>query len=598
MLRMSFKIACEIYQSPLKYTIYYQVPNKFDQSNSLSHQILPRSLRKEQMANDTRPHQSWENDLNVNYTVGIDLGTTNIVVATCLSPEEGDPPFMKPMVCVTLNYPATYQFNPRDFVDEEGAPKLVDSPQLPTLHVTEIKKFLGLSACDMRTVNQEGNYNYPLADACIVSQGVTASPTQIVAQMAQKIVEHFEGRDATIEAVCTVPAYFGESQRRATKEALKMAGIDVVALLNEPTAAAVAHASQIPPQKRVLVVDVGGGTTDVTALQKTEKELCVQATSGDPHLGGQELDRVIVDMILARRNIPTTSTKKRKQGLACPDDSTRKKLLQEARRCKENLSTCLQEVFQIKTYNGVEVEWSEILTKEELREALLPTCQQVSVHIQEVLRAASWKPEDVDILLLVGGSTRVPVLRELILNDLPKAQLLDNVNPDFAVAEGAALHMLRLDSERRESRPSEIARVKDILSQAIGVATVGDYFSVLIPANTPIPWRAKDYFQTASDFQRKVTLEIYQGTASTASSNQLVGIFEMAIEPRVKGEIRICVEFDLTEDGILDVTAIELGGGGNRRNVKINRKNNVGGVEESSQRDKYLTVDKDMKSDF
>ena len=511
----------------------------------------------------------WE---RVRYSIGIDLGTCNIVAATCLLPEEGDPPFAKPMTCIALNYPAECEFSPENFpanpVDGSEPPR----EKVPGVHLSEIKKFLGLSPEDMRIVNGEGDYGYPLEKGHFKMKGASATPEEIVAFMAKRIANHFEASKKEVNAVCTVPAYFGETQRRATKKALELAGIHAVSLVNEPTAAAIAYSTQIAPGSRVLVVDIGGGTTDVTALEKVGTELQVRATSGDPHLGGQELDRRLVELVLGR-----------KESEGAPDNATRLALMREAKRCRETLTTESQVTFKLSEFNGDEVDWEEMISAIEMDSAIRATCQQVTAHIDEVLSAVNWAPSKVDTLLLVGGAVRTPLLRQIIMAEVPKAKLVKNVNPEFAIAEGAALHMQSLeDIEKTGSTKADIAPVKDVLSKPMGVATIGDYFSVIVKGNTPIPWRASQYFQTSVDFQRKVTLEIFQGTASSASLNTLVGVFEMPIVPRLKGEIKIKVEFSLTSDGFLNVTATEINGNGNKRTVKINRKSEPGNIEETT----------------
>ena len=375
--------------------------------------------------------------------IGVDFGTTNVVVASILTPDENDPPSVTPATCISMNYEAKCVLSLDQFPDAALPPSATS--QTPPMEITEIKKFLGQTDATAHMINAEGNYGYDLHDLHIRAGGAAARPERIAAEIAKRIVTHHAPDKSKVYAVVTVPAYFNDAQRRATKDALAQAGITVVSLINEPTAAALTYASRIPADSKMLVVDIGGGTTDVSALEKKDG-LHVRGTSGDPHVGGQEIDRLLVELILTRKAAFAPKDHKKKKGKAPlttpkPDANTRAVMMTEARRVKEYLSNHRQCDFRLEAFNGRPLHLEERVTVEQLNAAISATCQQITVHIEEALRIAKWEASEVKTLLLVGGASRIPLLHKIAREELPNAAILQNTNADTAIAEGAALYM-------------------------------------------------------------------------------------------------------------------------------------------------------------
>lgn len=320
--------------------------------------------------------------------IGVDFGTTNVVVASILTPDDTDPPSVTPTTCISMNYEAKCVLSLDQFPDAALPPSATS--QTPPMEITEIKKFLGQTDATAHMINAEGNYGYDLHDLHIRAGGAAARPERIAAEIAKRIVTHHAPDKSKVYAVVTVPAYFNDAQRRATKDALAQAGITVVSLINEPTAAALTYASRIPADSKMLVVDIGGGTTDVSALEKKDG-LHVRGTSGDPHVGGQEIDRLLVELILTRKAAFAPKDHKKKKGKAPlttpkPDANTRAVMMTEARRVKEYLSNHRQCDFRLEAFNGRPLHLEERVTVEQLNAAISATCQQITVHIEGALR--------------------------------------------------------------------------------------------------------------------------------------------------------------------------------------------------------------------
>jgi molecular chaperone DnaK len=433
--------------------------------------------------------------------------------------------------------------------------QMVTNPQRT---VFGVKRLIGrkASAQEVQSIARRLPYKVVAAkngDAWVDIAGTPRSPQEISAHVLAKmkrVAEDYLGQQVS-EAVVTVPAYFDDAQRQATKDAGKIAGLTVRQILNEPTAAALAYGTQHQHNQRLAVFDLGGGTFDISILAIENGVFEVLATHGDTSLGGDDFDRVIIDL-LADEFMAEHSINLRNDSVAL------QRLKEAAERAKIELSSAMTTdvnlPFIAAGANGP-VHLMRELERGQLERACRHLVDRLDAPCHKCLTDAHCTPADIDQVLLVGGMTRMPIVQERAVQIFGKPAS-KGVNPDEIVAMGAAVHSGIMGGELQE------VVLLDVTPHNMGVKVAGDRMSVVIFANTSIPTRAKKIFATTEDNQTYVAIEIYQGENDLASKNRRLGRFVLGdLKPAPRGATKVEVSFTMDADGILEVTAAEIGTG-------------------------------------
>ncbi len=478
--------------------------------------------------------------------VGIDLGTTNSVVAVL---EGGEP-----VVITTAEggrlVPSVVAFakNGERLVGQTAKRQAAVNPENT---VFSIKRFMGRAYADVQ--REKVPYQVvagPNGDARvkIAQTGQTYTPQEISAMVLQKLkkdAEAYLGEPVT-QAVITVPAYFNDSQRQATKDAGKIAGLDVLRIINEPTASALAYGLDKKSNETILVFDLGGGTFDISLLEVGDGVVEVKATSGDTHLGGDDWDAVLVDHIAGEF--------KQENGIDLRTDRQALQRLKEAaEKAKIELSSMLEtEVslpFITADANGPKHLQVKITRAkfEQLSSALV---QRLRGPFEQALRDSKLSPRDIDEVVLVGGATRMPMVQQLVRELTGGKEPNKSVNPDEVVAIGAAIQAGVLGGEVKD------VLLLDVTPLSLGLETLGSVMTTLIPRNTTIPYKKSEVFSTADDNQTAVDIHVLQGERPMAADNMTLGRFRLeGIPPAPRGLPQIEVTFDIDANGILHVAA-------------------------------------------
>jgi molecular chaperone DnaK len=485
--------------------------------------------------------------------IGIDLGTTNSCVAVL---EAGEPVVIHNQEGGRTT-PSMVSWNADGDVIVGAASKrqMVTNP---TRTVFGVKRLIGrkVSDADVQRVLPVMPYKVVPArngDAWVSIDGQPRSPQEISAHILSKmrrVAEDYVGETIT-EAVITVPAYFDDVQRQATKDAGAIAGLTVRAILNEPTAAALAYGVQHRADQRVAVFDLGGGTFDISILAIENGVFEVLATSGDTTLGGDDFDRALIEMLAsefqAAHNVDLRG-----------DAVALQRLKEAAEQAKIELSSSMHTDVNL-PFIAIGPSGPMHLTRTLSRGELERACKDLLVRLDApckiALEGARCTAADIDQVLLVGGMTRMPAVQERVLEIFRKPPH-KAVNPDESVAMGAAVHSGVIGGELQE------VVLLDVTPHDMGVKTAGDKMSVIIPANPSIPTRERKVFATTEDNQTFVAIEVYQGPSAQASRNRRLGRFilgDLKVGPR--GATRVEVAFNLDADGILQVEATEVGTG-------------------------------------
>jgi len=485
--------------------------------------------------------------------VGIDLGTTNSVAAVVEFPGE------EPTVITTAEgsrlCPSVVAFTKSGerLVGQLAKRQAVLNPQNT---VYSIKRFMGRRYSEVEAERQMVPYKIVPGRnemAVVDIEGKQYTPEEISAMVLTKLkkdVEAYLGEEVK-DAVITVPAYFNDAQRNSTKIAGEIAGFNVLRILNEPTAAAIAYGVDKKQEGTILVWDLGGGTFDVTVLYMREGVYEVKATSGDTHLGGDDWDEALVNYIADEfHRINGIDLRRDPQAL--------QRLREAAEKAKCELSTVMQTnislPFIISDHTGPK-HLDMTITRAKFEELTRHLVDRMIEPFQQALRDAQLKAEDIDEIILVGGSTRMPMVQELI-RKLTGKEPRKGINPDEVVAVGAAIQAAVLTGQHKG-----IVLV-DVTPLSVGVETQGGVMTVMIPRNTPIPYKHTEIYTTAHDFQTSVEVKILQGERPMARDNRLLGVFHLeGIPPAPKGVPRIEVTFDIDANGILHVSAKDLGTG-------------------------------------
>ncbi|PWN94919.1 putative SSB2-heat shock protein of HSP70 family, cytosolic [Tilletiopsis washingtonensis] len=394
------------------------------------------------------------------------------------------------------------------------------------------------------------------------------SPQEISSMVLTKMKEIAEAKigKEVKKAVVTVPAYFNDSQRLATKDAGAIAGLDVLRIINEPTAAAIAYGldSKSSTEKNVLIFDLGGGTFDVSLLNITGGVFAVKATAGDTHLGGEDFDNSLLDHFKKEFE--------RKNKVDISDDARATRRLRSAcERAKRTLSSVTQTTVEVDSlFNGIDFQAN--ITRARFEEINAAAFKGTIDPVAKVLKDAKMAADKVDDIVLVGGSTRIPKIQSLVSEFFGGRQLNKSINPDEAVAYGAAVQAAVLTNQTSDKTADLL--LLDVAPLSLGVAMQGDVFGVVVPRNTPIPTNKTRTFCTVEDNQTTVTFPVYEGERTQCKENRLLGEFELTgVPPMPKGQAELICTFEVDANGLLKVTAEERTAG---RKANITITNSVG----------------------
>ena len=520
--------------------------------------------------------------------IGIDLGTTN----SCVSIMEGGKPVVITNSEGNRTTPSIVAFTNKGevLVGQPAKNQMVTNPENT---IFSIKRFMGNTYNEVTEERSRMPYTVLEEDGKVKIKTLEGNftPQEISARILQKMkqtAEEYLGETVT-DAIITVPAYFNDSQRQSTKDAGRIAGLNVLRIINEPTAAALAYGMEKKKDEKIAVYDLGGGTFDISILELADGLFEVKSTNGDTHLGGDDFDHAVIDWLI--------SEFKKEQGIDLNNDKMALQRLKEAaEKAKKELSSSLQTDINL-PYLTADASGPKhlnvSLTRSKFEELIRDLVEKTRIPCEKAMKDAGLTLNDINEVILVGGSTRIPLVQETVKNVFNK-EPNKSVNPDEAVAMGAAVQGGIIKGDVKD------VLLLDVTPLSLGIETEGSVMTVLINRNTTIPTHKNQVFSTAADNQPSVTIRVLQGERKMANDNRELGRFDLVgIPPAPRGVPQIDVSFDIDANGIVHVSAKDLGTG---KEQKIRIESSSGLSEEEINRmvqdaEKHAEEDKKKKEE-
>ena len=520
--------------------------------------------------------------------IGIDLGTTN----SCVSIMEGGKPVVITNSEGNRTTPSIVAFTNKGevLVGQPAKNQMVTNPENT---IFSIKRFMGNTYNEVTEERSRMPYTVLEEDGKVKIKTLEGNftPQEISARILQKMkqtAEEYLGETVT-DAIITVLAYFNDSQIQSTKDAGRIAGLNVLRIINEPTAAALAYGIEKKKDEKIAVYDLGGGTFDISILELADGLFEVKSTNGDTHLGGDDFDHAVIDWLI--------SEFKKEQGIDLNNDKMALQRLKEAaEKAKKELSSSLQTDINL-PYLTADASGPKhlnvSLTRSKFEELIRDLVEKTRIPCEKAMQDAGLTLNDIDEVILVGGSTRIPLVQETVKNVFNK-EPNKSVNPDEAVAMGAAVQGGIIKGDVKD------VLLLDVTPLSLGIETEGSVMTVLINRNTTIPTHKNQVFSTAADNQPSVTIRVLQGERKMANDNRELGRFDLVgIPPAPRGVPQIDVSFDIDANGIVHVSAKDLGTG---KEQKIRIESSSGLSEEEINRmvqdaEKHAEEDKKKKEE-